>query len=271
MPSFEILCVTMHQSDFSKIKEMNINSDVVFANQADETSYKEFEFNGNKAKMITTQTRGVGNNRNLALTYAKADICLFADDDVKYVDNMEQLVVNEFENHPDADVIIFNLETDDSLRKQKRYYKTRKCHMFERMPWGYSRIAIRLNSVKKANIWFTTLFGGGCVFPSGEDSMWLTQAKKKGLKFYVSKEVIGTVDFSVSTWYTGADEKYYYGKGAFYKAIHPRMLYVWMLYFALRTYKNSKLSFNERLKWMNCGKQGYANMVSYDDFCSRLK
>ncbi len=34
MLSFEVLCVTMNQNDFSKIKEMNINSDVVFANQA---------------------------------------------------------------------------------------------------------------------------------------------------------------------------------------------------------------------------------------------
>lgn len=33
MSKFELLCVTMHQKDFSKIQEMNIHSDVVFANQ----------------------------------------------------------------------------------------------------------------------------------------------------------------------------------------------------------------------------------------------
>lgn len=271
MLSFEVLCVTMKQNDFSKIKEMNIHSDVVFANQADETSHKEYEFDGNMAKMITTTTRGVGKNRNIALTYASADICLFADDDVKYVDDMEKLIVNEFEANPDADVIIFNLETNDPLRTQKRYYKTRKCRMFERMPWGCFRIAIKLSSVRKANVWFTTLFGGGCVFPSGEDSMWLSDAKKKGLKFYVSKEVIGNVDFSESTWFTGYDNKFYYAKGVYYKAVHPRMIYLWMLYFAIRTAKQSSVSFFNRLKWMRHGKTGYINMMSYKDFCKKMK
>lgn len=266
MLSFEVLCVTMKQQDFSKIKEMNINSDVVFANQSDETSYKEYEFNGNIAKMITTQTRGVGVNRNLALTYASADICLFADDDVKYVGNMKELVVNEFEAHPDADVIIFNLETNSSERRQKQYHKTRPHRFYEKKPWATFRIAVRLSSVKKSNIWFTTLFGGGCVFPSGEDSMWLLDAKKKGLKFYVSKEKIGTVDFSVSTWYTGADERFYYGKGAFYKCNHPRMLYVWMIYFAVRTGKSTALSFKQRIKWMIAGSKEYKNLKSYDDY-----
>ena len=36
MATFEILCVTMHQNDFSKIKEMNIHSDVVFATLSEE-------------------------------------------------------------------------------------------------------------------------------------------------------------------------------------------------------------------------------------------
>ena len=70
MNRFEILCVTMHQNDFSKIKEMNIHSNVVFANQCDHTSFEECVINGHYAKMISTQTRGVGINRNFALAYA---------------------------------------------------------------------------------------------------------------------------------------------------------------------------------------------------------
>ena len=76
MPRFEIACVTMHQKDFSKIQEMNIHSDVIFANQCDRTAYEEIAFEGHTARMISTETRGVGNNRNLALTYAKGDILL---------------------------------------------------------------------------------------------------------------------------------------------------------------------------------------------------
>ena len=86
MRKVQVLCTTMHQKDFSLLKKMNINSDVVFANQSDETRYDELEFEGGIAKMITTSTRGVGINRNLTLMYANDDVCLLADDDLEYVD-----------------------------------------------------------------------------------------------------------------------------------------------------------------------------------------
>ena len=135
MSRFEILCVTMHQKDFSKIEQMNIHSDVVFANQADRTCFEEKEFEGHLARMITTETRGVGINRNLALTYAKGEICLFADDDVTYNDDVEERVLAEFDAHPDADVIIFHLDTD-SERKQIKYNETKKCSRFCKMAKG---------------------------------------------------------------------------------------------------------------------------------------
>lgn len=265
MSRFEILCVTMHQNDFSKIKQMNIHSDVVFANQADSTSMKELEFEGHRARMITTDTRGVGINRNTALLYAEGEICLFADDDVVYDDDMEKRVIAEFDAHPDADIIIFHFDTD-SDRKQVKYDRTKKCNKLSRMPWGAIRIAFRLNSVQKANIWFTTLFGGGCIFPSGEDSMWLTEAKNKGLTFYASKETIGKVSFEESTWFTGFDEKMYYGKGAFYQTAHPKTFCLWMLYFTVRTHKKSKLSPAQKISWMKNGREGYKKMLSFKDW-----
>lgn len=157
MSKFEVLCVTMHQKDFSKINEMNIHSDVVFANQSDHTSYEELQFAGHTAKMISTETRGVGINRNLALSYASADICLLADDDVRYDDDMADRVVAEFDAHPDADVIVFHLETDDPVRPQSKYTKTKKWSICKGMPWAAFRIAFRLNAIKKANVWFTSL------------------------------------------------------------------------------------------------------------------
>ncbi len=136
MSRFEILCVTMNQADFSKIQEMNIHSDVVFANQADRTSYEELPFEGHTAKMITTATKGVGKNRNIGLLYASADICLFADDDVVYHDDAEQRILAEFDAHPDADVMIFHLDTDSKERTQISYPKTRRCRKMEKFPWG---------------------------------------------------------------------------------------------------------------------------------------
>lgn len=265
MSRLEIACVTMHQRDFSKVEEMNIHSDVIFANQCDYTGYKEVEIDGHKARMISTETRGVGINRNLALTYAKGEICLFADDDLCYKDNVEEIVLREFAEHPDADVFIFHLDTTDSERKQKKYNRTRKCRPFERMPWGGCRIAVRLNSVRKANLWFTPLFGGGCIFPSGEDSLWLTEAKRKGLTFYVSKETIGTVSFENSTWFTGYDEKHFFGKGAFCAAARPRCTLIWILYYLFRYRNAGNLSVRTKLYWMQKGREGYRQMRGFEE------
>ena len=267
MQSLEILCVTMHQTDFSKIKEMNIHSDVVFANQCDRTSYDEIEFEGHRAKMISTSTRGVGVNRNLALTYASGDICLFADDDIVYRDNMEELVLSEFDAHPDADIFIFHLDTSDPVRKQISYPKTKKCGLLSRIPWGGVRIAFRLNSIRKANLWFTTLFGGGCIFPSGEDSIWLAEAKRRGMTFYVSSHTIGTVSFDESSWFTGYDEKFFFGKGACTCALHQHTFWFWKWYYLFRYRKSGNMPISERNRWMERGRAGYCKLIGYQAFC----
>lgn len=266
MATFEILCVTMHQNDFSKIEEMNVRSNIVYANQCDHTSYEEMEFDGNIAKMISTETRGVGKNRNLALIYATADICLMADDDVRYNDNMKEAVLSEFEAHPDADVIIFHFDSNDPHRKPPKYNKTQKWPKFARTPWGSVRIAFRLDSVRRSNAWFTTLFGGGCLFPSGEDSMWIKALRRAGLTFYVSRETIGQVSYESSTWFTGYDDKYFYGVGACYAAINSKTSFAKYLYMALRTKGKSQLSFAQKIKWMRYGKDGYKKMLSFDDY-----
>ena len=265
MKRFEILCATMHQKDFSKIQEMNIHSDVLFANQADRTEFTELELDGHKARMITTDTRGVGVNRNLTLLYAQGDICLFADDDVTYNDDLEKTVLGEFEAHPDADVMIFYLDTT-SDRKDISYPKTQKCRGFYRMPWGAPRIAFRLDSVKRANLWFTTLFGGGCIFPCGEDTLWLSEAREKGLTFYVSEKTIGTVSYEESSWFTGYDEKYYFGQGALYQALRPKSFYLWLCYSVWRTRGEKQISIGEKIKWIRLGRKGYQNTEPYQNF-----
>lgn len=270
MGKFEVLCVTMHQKDFSKIKEMNIHTDVVFANQCNSTSYEEYHFEGHTAKMISTQTRGVGINRNLTLMYASAEYCLLADDDVFYYDGMERQIVSEFESHPDADVMIFHLDSDCDTRALKKFKVTKRWYRYNGLPFGGVRIAFRLETIRKANTYFSMLFGGGSTFPSGEDSIFLTTLLKLGAKLYVSKETIGKVSFATSSWFSGYNEKYYYGKGAFYQATRPTFKYFWMLYMLLRTCKKTNLAPLEKFRWMKYGATGYKTLLSYDQFGSKM-
>ena len=98
--------------------------------------------------------------------------------------------------------------------------------------------------------------------------MFLTDLRKAGLKFYVSKETIGKVSFATSTWSTGVDEKYYYGKGAFYQAVRPKLKYFWMLYLAFRTYRRSNMKFAAALNWMKRGAEGYKERISFSEYTS---
>ena len=125
MSRLQVLCATMHQTDFSKIAEMNIHSDVIFANQADRTELAEHSFGHYTAKMVTTSTRGVGINRNLLLSYADAEICLMADDDVCYNDDYAETVLAAFDRHPNADIILFNLTSGSSERRIYQNHKRR--------------------------------------------------------------------------------------------------------------------------------------------------
>lgn len=256
MKRVEVLCATMHQFDFSKIKEMNIQSNIILANQADRFSYEEIEFEGNIAKMITTPYRGVGKNRNMAYLHAEGEICLLSDDDVCYVDNYEEKILDAFNEIPDASIIIFNLTTD-SERKQKINTSIKRCRPWSKMGYGACRIAFKLEDIKKANIWFTHLFGGGCKYPSGEDSMWLVDAQKKGLKIYVHPLIIGSVNIDQSTWFNGYNEEFFFGKGAFYRAAHPMSLYLWIIYFAIRTQKLTNIPMKDRIKFMQKGAKSY--------------
>ena len=71
MNNLQILIATMHQSDLSIAKNMNIRCDAVIANQADCEEIVNADAEYGAWKMITTATRGVGLNRNIALMAAQ--------------------------------------------------------------------------------------------------------------------------------------------------------------------------------------------------------
>ena len=117
MSRVQVLVATMHQKDFSKLQEMNIQTDAVFANQSDTDRTDIRNDGGFTALMITTSTRGVGINRNIALEHASGEILLIADDDMRYIDGYENAVIEAFRQLPQADALIFNIDTVGDERR----------------------------------------------------------------------------------------------------------------------------------------------------------
>ena len=220
--SFEILCVTMHQTDFSKIEAMNIHSDVVIANQADRNEYEECEFDKYRAKMVTTDTRGVSVNRNIAMLYASADIILFADDDQVFVEGYEAIVLDAFAAHPDADAIKFFVQSTNpdrplSYRRSESFRRANKRNL---MPAGVPGFAVKRNFLTENNVFFDVRMGPGCEIYCGEDSVFIDQLFKRGATVYHSPELLSYVKQEESTWFSGYTEQYFNSCGYIYGRIY---------------------------------------------------
>ena len=262
MKPLQVLVATMHQKDLSLVEKMNIRCDAVIANQADRNEIVVTD----RVKMITTHTRGVGLNRNIALLASDAEILLFADDDVTYNDDMPQAVVAAFRENPKADVLIFGMDiTRNGQVTERRHLQNKRLRVWNAMRFGTVRIAVKREAVLRANITFNQNFGGGCLFSAGEDSLFLKACFDAGLRVYAHEYVLGTCAKDVSSWCVGYNEKYFYDKGVLMYQLFPYCARLMSVYFGVRFKRETKLKPSQRVKLMLQGVRGGKNMVPYKE------
>lgn len=79
----EVLVAALEQNPYELIGKMNIDTDMVIANQGNKNGIVNLTRNGRNITIINTTTRDVGLNRNLAISFssADADTLLMADCD----------------------------------------------------------------------------------------------------------------------------------------------------------------------------------------------
>lgn len=256
MSKVEVLVACMNQNDDNLYRQMNLHSDTILANQGNDFYYKEYlESDGNIVKLISTQDRGVGKNRNKALMFASGEYLLCADQDMIYADDYVEIVENAFQQCPKADIIVFNLEYLNRFtqgRKPKKRLK--KVHVWNCMRYGAARVAIRKNAIDKACLSFSVLYGGGAKYSSGEDSLFIREALRKGLKMYYCPKIIAQVKQEESSWFQGYTEKYYVDKGILIANAFPVLKKVLLYYFAFGLRKTSKeFGFRKICKLMKKG------------------
>ncbi|MGL4308731.1 MAG: glycosyltransferase [Cetobacterium sp.] len=240
--NIEVLVATMNQKDISLYEKMNLKTDAIISNQGQDYFYQEIIKNNKKIKFISNREKGVGKNRNQALLYGTGDIYLFADDDMQYVDNYENIIRNAFKKLPKADIIIFNIEIlGDEIRSYRINKRIKKLNKFNVLNYGAARIAIKRKEQLKKNLWFSLLYGGGALYSSGEDSLFLIEALNKGMKIYAYPEKIAIVSQETSTWFNGYTQKYFEDKG-YWLANAFRMLHnIIAIYFSFKFKKNNKI------------------------------
>lgn len=250
--TIQVLIATMNQTDHSLLEKMNIQSNAIVGNQCAYNSIECFVWKKNEICYLNFHEKGVGLNRNNALMRANCDICLFADDDMIYIDDYPQIINDTFLKYPEADVIIFNL-LERTIKEQQRYVikKPTKVRWHNFMRYGMVRIACRYNSLYENGIFFNQCFGGGCKYQCGEDSIFLSDCLKKGLKIYAVPITIAELtEERKSTWNEGYTEKFFHDQGKLYRAISRRYWRALCLQDAIRHQKNYKKKWRYTYKIM---------------------
>ena len=193
---------------------------------------------------------------------ADGDICLFADDDMRYCDDYVKAVCDAFEMLPDADVIVFNLIEKNPTRHIIQ--KPSRVRFYNFLRYGTARVAVRNAAVQKHGIYFNQCFGGGTAHCHGEDNLFLATCLQKGLKVYAVPAFIAELtEERGSSWNTGYDEKYIRDQGVLYRVMTRRWWKLLCLQDALRHYKSyegkSFLAAYRTMLWggsgVNCKRQ----------------
>ncbi|MBR3803061.1 MAG: glycosyltransferase [Clostridia bacterium] len=234
MSKIEVLVACMNQHNDELYSTMNLQTDAILANQCDKYSYREYtQSDGNTVKLISSADRGVGKNRNKALLYATGEYVINADQDMIFEDGYAQKIEEALSKVPKADMIIFNLEYLNRFTPgKKQTQKFKRLHLWNSMRYGTARAVIRRGAIEKKCLSYSTLYGGGAKYCSGEDSLFIREAFRKGLKIYVAPTVIAKVKQEESSWFTGFSDKYFIDKGILIANAFPVLKHLFVYYFA---------------------------------------
>ena len=218
----EVLAAAVDKEPVLLAQNMNLQTDAVIVNQCGCEASEAFSHRDRNIRVFSMKERGVGLSRNTALFHAEGDIVLFSDEDIRFYDGYEEQVLSAFRDNPAADVITFNFKVDE---RRATYYNREerpiRWHNYGRYP-TYS-VAARLDSLRKKGIAFSLLFGGGAKYSNGEDSLFLHDCLKKGLRLYTSTKEIGEEIYRESTWFKGYNEKFFTDRGVLYAFLYGRL------------------------------------------------
>lgn len=225
--------VSAVRCDVSAMAEkMHLECDALIINQTDHVAYEEYEYNGHKIQGYSFAEKGVGLSRNNALMRATGDILLFSDEDIVYDEGYAQRVLEEFEKHPEADMLLFNMRVGEA---RATYYteKFHRVHVWNAGRYPTYSFAIRRERLHASHITFSLLFGGGAKYSNGEDSLFLKDCINYGMKVYAVPVCIGMEVERESTWFNGYHEKFFVDRGVLYHFLYGKLAYPMAVRFLL--------------------------------------
>ncbi len=172
------------------------------------------ELRRDDVKVYSTNTMGLSRNRNIAMSHSSGDICLIADDDLRYTSVQLEAVKGAFERDEALDVATFMYECDADAK----IYPDRESDL-RRMKkgWYVTSFEIAYRRERIGDLRFNELFGlGAPVLQAGEESLFLYSALRRGLKGRFYPIVITRHEGPTTGVRRVADPKVLMSKGAYF-------------------------------------------------------
>ena len=200
-------------------ENMKLEADAIVINQTDSFGFEEYQYNNRNIRVYSFIEKGVGLSRNNALLRADGDIVLFSDEDIVYNEGYAKAVLDAFEANPDIDMIFFNFDVAED-RQTYHIEKKGRIRSYNCGRYPTYSLAVRREVLHKKGIPFSLLFGGGAKYSNGEDSLFITQCIKSGMKALALPVTLGREVPRPSTWFNGYTDKFFYDRGVLYKALY---------------------------------------------------
>lgn len=198
--------------------------------------------------VYVSPTSGLSNNRNAALAHATGDICLVADDDLRYSADGLKAVLDAFDANPQVDVALFMYESDID----NKIYPTAECDITRRLPkyWFPTSFEIAFRRKSIGNLRWNTLLGiGAPVLSAGEEDLLLWQMRRSGLNCRFFPRVI-TFHPGATTGYRRVSEpSVLMSKGALWRVSHPFTAPLRILLNAWREKRRGRMGFMYAIKY----------------------
>ncbi|MAG29463.1 MAG: hypothetical protein CL908_01060 [Deltaproteobacteria bacterium] len=188
-----------------------------------------------ESRILSVVERGLARSRNRALRSATAELCYLCDDDVSLVDGAGGIVARAFDEHCDADILIFP-RLDPEMQNQASVRRGRWLPTTLRLLGVCSvEIGFRRASVLEAGVVFDERFGLGAPFSTSEEAIFLVDCLRAGLRIdWAESGIVGhAVETSGADY---ADGSLAVAKGAMLHRLFGAARFFVGLAFALKSY-----------------------------------
>jgi len=251
-PRLEILIATLNRSSLDFLDVMFQNNDlskhsILIVNQTNEENI--LKSNQSHIRVINSFEKGLSKSRNLAIDNAIGDICLLADDDAIYLKGFEKIILESYENQPQADVITFKTLTTENKPFYKYPKQSKSLGAFSEYVLSIE-ISFKKAAIKNGKIRYDEQFGLGATFQDSENYIFLKQLQDHtDLNLYFVSEFI-----VIHKPFTSSDEinsdRFVFARSALNYKLYKQIAYFWLVKYLFFLLRNNYIGFSEiSAKW----------------------